>query len=187
MPWLDPITSCHPLAFSYPCSHASYRLVCLGFYEQSASKILGIPRSLCGHSKALHAWEFLLEPAPPEGYCSCVNADYTSNGPSSSKSSSSSREQGPVGPTVWIPNHNNHSNPKNSKLNNRNDSNNSYSNNNSSSSSSKVGPSHTYRPKPRKSQSLHQHHHRYSTASSARMAWGSAQVPATPLLSQHIH
>ena len=37
---------------------------CLGLYEPAASRKLSIPRSLCGHSKALHAWQHLTSPAP---------------------------------------------------------------------------------------------------------------------------
>mmetsp|Transcript_6318 Transcript_6318/g.6483 ORF Transcript_6318/g.6483 Transcript_6318/m.6483 type:complete len:252 (+) Transcript_6318:205-960(+) len=37
---------------------------CIGFYESESAKILKVPRSLSGHSKAVHAREHLQEQAP---------------------------------------------------------------------------------------------------------------------------
>ena len=172
----------HSLAPRLICHHHHHVIIIItiippprgqGFYEPSASKTLGIPRSLCGHSKALHAWEFLLERAPTDGYCRYVNADFSLYG----LGSSSNREQRKSKPAVWIPNHtnNNHTNSSNSDIKSNNDKNSNKSNNNSSSSGNSVGPPYVYRPLPQPP-SLSQQH-RYSTASAARMAWGSAQVP----------
>ena len=123
---------------------------CLGLYEEGSAKVLGVPRSLSGHGKALHAWQFLCEPAPADW--AFLNADHKE----------SAKKAPERQPTVW------HAAP--AVAGSSSSSNGSSSNSSSSISSSSRMPAYAYRPRgpapPRRG---------YTSASHARMAWGSAQ------------
>mmetsp|Transcript_27534 Transcript_27534/g.39417 ORF Transcript_27534/g.39417 Transcript_27534/m.39417 type:complete len:449 (+) Transcript_27534:39-1385(+) len=116
---------------------------CLGFYENESAKILGIPKSLSGHSKGVHARQFLCDTTTPNDW-SFLNADYQKK-PVQQQGQPHQRRP----PCIW------------------------HANNTSASSSGKLPVPYFYRPPP--TNSLPSRRRGFTSVSSARMAWGSAQ------------
>jgi hypothetical protein len=149
---------------------------CLGFYETSSAKKLNIPKSLSGHSKAVHAWNFLREEAPRD--FNFINEDFKRSSSSSSSSNESTNNCGNNNSSSSVPT----SKGSNSNTSSRHSTKVWHQRDTNDRGGQTFPAPFAYRPQ---GPSV-QHSRGYSSAASARMAWGSAQEATAVLTALNV-